>query len=336
MTDSRSHSNSRSQASLHALVTGGSGFVGSHLVDSLLDSGYRVTVLDTFGSGRSANLAYHDNTAALTVYEHDVRDSFPCIGPVEYVYHLASRASPVDFKEYAAEIAMTNTTGTVNALDYALKHDARVLIASTSEVYGDPNQHPQPEEYNGDVNPRGPRAPYDESKRLSEALGMAYVRKHDLDVRTARIFNTYGPRMRPDDGRVVPTFVLQALEGRDLTVHGDGSQTRSLCYVTDLIRGLRSLAETDGLQGEVMNLGSTYEITIRTLAKMVLDHVNTDSELTFTPRRVDDPDVRCPDITRATDGLDWEPVVSLHDGLRKTINYFHDESRRPEALRHGR
>lgn len=307
----------------HAVVTGGAGFVGSHLVDSLLDDGFRVTSLDNFGSGRPANLAHLDADRFDSV-DHDVREPFPDSGDVAYVFHLASRASPKDFASHAVEIALTNSEGTRNALEYAREHDARLVVASTSEVYGDPEVHPQHEGYNGNVNVRGPRAPYDESKRFSEALAVAYRQQHDVDVRTVRIFNTYGPRMRVDDGRVVPNFLAQALRGDDLTVYGDGSQTRSFCYIDDLIAGIRTVAaaDPDAAAGEVFNLGNTNELSILDLAETVIDVVDTDSGITHEPLPQDDPQVRRPDISKATDAVDWTPRISLRDGLDRTVADF--------------
>lgn len=310
----------------HAVVTGGAGFVGSHLVDSLLDDGFEVTSLDNYGSGRSQNLE-HIESGSFTSIEHDVREPFPDIGDVDYVFHFASRASPKDFESHAIEIALTNSDGTHNALQYGRENDARIVLASTSEVYGDPEVHPQNEEYNGNVNVRGPRAPYDESKRFSEALAVAFQQQYDVDVRTVRIFNTYGPRMRPDDGRVIPNFLSQALRGEDLTVYGDGTQTRSFCYVSDLVGGIRAFADADPeiAAGEVINLGSTEEIEIRTLAQTVLDVLGADSDIVHQSLPEDDPQVRCPDINRAQRVLDWEPTVTLKSGLKRTISYFEDE-----------
>lgn len=310
----------------HAVVTGGAGFLGSHLVDSLLADGLRVTSLDNYGSGRPANLAHVDADGFVAV-DHDVRSSFPDFDEVSHVYHLASRASPDDFGSHSVEIALTNSEGTHNALRCALTHDATAVVASTSEVYGDPEQHPQHESYNGNVNIRGPRATYDESKRFAEALSVAFRRQHNLDVRTVRIFNTYGPRMRPDDGRVIPNFLSQALRGEDLTIYGDGSQTRSFCYVDDLIRGVRAMgdAHADTVAGEVVNLGNTDEITIAELAKVVLEAVETDSKVVYEPLPADDPQVRRPDIGRAGDLLEWVPTVSLTAGLKRTVPYFREE-----------
>jgi len=310
----------------HAVVTGGAGFLGSHLVDDLLADDYRVTVLDNYGSGRPENLD-HVQADRISIESHDVRDPCPEFDDVDIVYHRASRASPDDFFSYAVEIALTNSEGTKNALECAREYDARTLIASTSEVYGNPEEHPQPETYHGNVNIRGPRAPYDESKRFSEALSVAYEQKYGMDVRTVRIFNTYGPRMRPDDGRVVPNFLSQALHGDDLTMYGDGSQTRSFCYVSDLIDGIRRFADAPGgvAAGNVVNLGSTDEVSISELAEIVLDVVDTESELVYEDLPEDDPEVRRPEISRARAMIDWEPTVSLRTGLKKTIPYFEEQ-----------
>ncbi|WP_187367432.1 GDP-mannose 4,6-dehydratase [Haloferax sp. KTX1] len=307
----------------HAVVTGGAGFLGSHLVDSLLEDRYRVTVLDNYGSGRPENLS-HVESSQLTVQKHDVRDTFPEFDDVDIVYHMASRASPDDFASHAVEIAMTNSLGTKHALECAREHNACALIASTSEVYGNPEEHPQSETYNGNVNIRGPRAPYDESKRFSEALAVAYGQRYSMDIRTVRIFNTYGPRMDPHDGRVIPNFLSQAIRGDDLTIYGDGSQTRSFCYVTDLIKGIRGFADasTSVASGEVINIGNTHEITIEQLAETILDNVDTDSDMTYQPLPEDDPEIRKPDITKAKQMLSWRPKVSLVEGLKNTIDEF--------------
>lgn len=310
----------------HAVVTGGAGFVGSHLIDSLLADGFCVTSIDNFGSGRPANFSHIDSDR-FTSIEHDVREPFPEMDAVDYVFHFASRASPKDFESHAVEIALTNSEGTHNALSCALDHDACVTLASTSEIYGDPEEHPQHEEYNGNVNVRGPRAPYDESKRFSEALGVAYQQQYEIDIRTVRIFNTYGPRMRPDDGRVIPNFLSQALRGDDLTVYGDGTQTRSFCYIDDLVRGIRAVAAaaSSAVSGEVINLGGTNEIEIRELADVVIDTINPDCEITYQDLPVDDPQLRRPDISRAKELLDWNHSVSLETGIEKTVPYFETE-----------
>ncbi|UWG48124.1 Nucleoside-diphosphate-sugar epimerase [Halanaeroarchaeum sp. HSR-CO] len=310
----------------HAVVTGGAGFVGSHLVDSLLDDDFEVTSLDNFGSGRPENLE-HIKSDRFNSVEHDVRNPFPDLDDADYVFHFSSRASPKDFESHAVEIALANSEGTHNALEFARKHDARTILASTSEIYGDPEVHPQNEEYNGNVNLRGPRSPYDESKRFSEALAVAYQEQYDLDIRTVRIFNTYGPRMRPDDGRVIPNFLSQALNREPLTVYGDGTQTRSFCYVSDLLDGIRPFAraEKETAAGEVINLGSTEEIKILTLAETIIDVLDADSDIVFRDLPEDDPKVRRPDISRAKQLLSWEPNVSLESGIKRTLPYFENE-----------
>lgn len=304
-----------------SLVAGGAGFLGSHLCESLLDDGHQVYCLDNESSGQSKNLESFRDRDQFSYINGDVCD-LPDLPSVDEVYHLASRASPKDFKEHPIEIARSNTEGTRNLLEYCVDCGARMLYASTSEVYGDPEEHPQTENYNGNVNIRGPRSCYDESKRFGETLVVAYERKYDIDVRTARIFNTYGPRMRKDDGRVVPTFIRQALNGEDLTVYGDGTQTRSFCFVKDEIRGLRRLMETDGLNGEVVNIGSDNEVTILELAKVILSAIESSSEITHEPLPKDDPERRQPDITRANTLLDWWPKAKLEEGIDQTIQYF--------------
>ncbi|WP_193310278.1 UDP-glucuronic acid decarboxylase family protein [Halorubrum halophilum] len=307
-----------------ALVAGGGGFVGSHLCDSLLNDDYDVLCIDNFGSGRPRNVEHLLDHPRFTLQEADIRQP-SALPPVDEIYHLASRASPKDFTDFPVRIALTNTEGTRNLLDHAVASDAKMLFASTSEVYGDPEVHPQPESYTGNVNIRGPRGCYDESKRFGETLTVAYEREYDLDVRTARIFNTYGPRMDPDDGRVIPNFLSQALGDRDLTVYGDGSQTRSFCYVDDMVRGLRALMEARGLQGEVVNLGSDDEITIQELADAVIDVADTDSEIVYRSLPEDDPQRRRPHLGKAREELSYEPSVSLQKGLKRTLDHFSEE-----------
>ncbi len=300
------------------LVTGGAGFLGSHLCERLLSEGTEVICLDDVSSGQRENVAAFADDENFTFLEQDVRlpDSLP---PVDQIYHLASRASPDDFTEFPVDIALSNTQGTRRLLDHARACDARMVYASTSEVYGDPEVHPQPETYSGNVNIRGVRGCYDESKRFGETLTVAYRRRYDLDVRTARIFNTYGPRMRPDDGRVVPTFVTQALRGDSLTVYGDGEQTRSFCYVDDLIRGLRALMDASDPEYSVYNLGNENERTILELAETVLKLVETSSEVVHEPLPEDDPSRRCPTLERAREDLGYQPEYSLEGGLERTI-----------------
>lgn len=303
------------------LITGAAGFLGSHLIESLLDDGHRVIGIDNLSSGRRKNISHLFDNELFELLEQDVRlpTSLP---PVDHVIHLASRASPADFTEYPVEIALSNTQGTRRLLDHARACDARFLYASTSEVYGDPEVHPQPETYNGNVNIRGQRGCYDESKRFGETLVESYIRRYNIDARTVRIFNTYGPRMRPNDGRVVPTFITQALNDENLTVYGDGSQTRSFCYVDDLIRGIRTVIEADETNYNVYNIGNENEKTIEELANNIIGLTETNSEIVYRPLPEDDPSRRRPDISRVRSELEWEPKTSLEVGLSKTIKYF--------------
>jgi dTDP-glucose 4,6-dehydratase len=302
------------------LVTGAAGFLGSHLCDQLLEQGYTVIGVDNRVSGKMENLdeaLYHDE---FSFHEHDVTEFTYVSGELDWVLHLASLASPVFYRERPIKTLKVGALGTHKTLGLAKEKDANYLFTSTSEVYGDPEVNPQPEDYRGNVDPYGPRSCYDESKRYGESLVRAYRDEHDIDVRIARIFNTYGPRMRLDDGRVIPTFVQQALTGEDLTVHGDGEQTRSFCYVSDLIDGLLALMAAD--VETPVNLGSPDERTIRELADVILDLTESDSDVTHEPRPAQDPQVRRPDLTKARAELAWEPEVSLRPGLRRTISYF--------------
>jgi nucleoside-diphosphate-sugar epimerase len=313
---------------MRALVTGGAGMIGSHLVDALLARGDRVVVVDNLLTGRRRNLDHLATNPALTVVEADVcaaGNPLLRVGPVDQVYHLASPASPVDFARYPLETLLASAEGTRHALDAARRWGAVLLLASTSEVYGDPEEHPQAETYRGNVNPLGPRSCYDEGKRFAESLAMAYWRVHGVDVRIARLFNTYGPRSRPDDGRVVPTFCVQALTGEPLTIFGSGRQTRSLCYVSDTVRGLLALADAPGLAGEVVNLGCPEERTVLEIAEIVAAAAGGSCRLERQPLPVDDPTRRCPDITKARRLLGWEPEVDLETGLELTLAYFRDE-----------
>lgn len=306
-----------------ALVAGGAGFIGSHLCESLLDDGYEVICIDNFGSGSARNVEHILDNPRFKLQEEDIRQPLT-LQPVDEIYHFASRASPKDFTEFPVRIALTNTKGTRNLLDHAVACDAKMLFASTSEVYGDPEVHPQPESYTGNVNIRGPRGCYDESKRFGETLTVAYEREYNLDVRTARIFNTYGPRMRPDDGRVIPNFLTQALDGRDLTIYGDGSQTRTFCYIDDMVAGLRSLMDAEGVQGDVVNLGNDTEVTIKELAETVRSICDRESGITYESLPEDDPSRRRPDLSKAKRILNLEPTVNLEEGLKKSIEYFKD------------
>ncbi len=303
------------------LVAGGAGFLGSHLCERLVNQGYEVFCLDDFSSGQGQNISSLKGHSCFNIINQDVRMPNP-LPNVDRIFHLASRASPSDFTEYPVQIALANTQGTKRLLDHARACNARFVFASTSEVYGDPKVNPQPETYNGNVNIRGVRGCYDESKRFGETLTVSYQRKYDIDARTVRVFNTYGPKMRPDDGRVVPTFVAQALRNQDLTVYGDGNQTRSFCYVDDLIDGLTKLMDIDDPKYNVYNMGRENERTINELAHEILNRIDTNSEIVYQELPEDDPTQRRPDIERARTDLDWEPVVPLSEGLSKTISYF--------------
>jgi nucleoside-diphosphate-sugar epimerase len=308
-----------------SLVTGGSGFIGSHLCEYLLNKGERVIAVDNLGSGRMANLDNIINNDRFTFIRQDIREPLRVDGEINYVYNLASRASPVDFFTQAVEIMMTNSLGTYNVINLALEKKARFLEASTSETYGDPEMSPQPETYWGNVNPIGPRSCYDESKRFSEALTMANLRYHGLDGRIIRIFNTYGPRMRPDDGRVVPNFTIQALSGQPMTVYGEGRQTRSFCFVSDLVRGIY-LAMNKDVKGEVINLGNPTEMTVLEFAQKIKAMTGSKSEIVFKPLPENDPLQRRPDIGKAKRLLGWAPEVTLDDGLLRTIEYFKEHT----------
>lgn len=301
-------------------ITGGAGFIGSHLCKELLIGGHEVIVLDNLVSGRKENLEpiYYDDR--FTFYEHDVTEYIHISGDLDWVIHLASLASPVFYQNHPIKTLKVGALGTHKTLGLAKEKDAKYLFASTSEVYGDPEVNPQPEDYRGNVDPYGPRACYDESKRYGESLLRAYRDEHSMDVRVARIFNTYGPHMRIDDGRVIPNFIRQALNGEDLTVYGDGQQTRSFCYVSDLILGLRRLLETD-VQTPV-NLGNPDERTILDVAELIIERTGSDSEITHEPLPPQDPQVRRPDISKARAVLDWEPTIGLEEGLDHSIEYF--------------
>ena len=305
---------------MRVLVTGAAGFLGSHLVDRFLGLGYRVIGMDNQLTGNPANLAHVANHPNFEFTRQDVTTFLEVEGQLDGVLHFASPASPVDYLELPIQTLKVGALGTHKALGLAMAKQARFLLASTSEVYGDPLVHPQPESYWGNVNPVGPRGVYDEAKRFAEALTMAYHRYHKLDTRIVRIFNTYGPRMRPNDGRVVSNFIVQALRGDPLTIYGDGSQTRSFCYVDDLIEGIARLFERG--TADPTNLGNPHEFTVRQLAERVLALTGSKSQIVERPLPVDDPQVRQPDITRAREMLEWEPQVALDDGLRRTIEYF--------------
>lgn len=307
----------------HVFVLGGAGFIGSHMCEQLLDDGHRVTCVDSLLTGSVDNVAPLSRHPEFRFVEHDVTrplSQWPDLPAPDSVLHLASPASPPDYLRLPLETLRVGAVGTANALELATRHGARFLLASTSEVYGDPLEHPQRESYWGNVNPIGPRSVYDEAKRYAEALTLAYHREHGTDVAVARIFNTYGPRMRVDDGRMIPNFITQALTNAPLTVAGTGTQTRSVCYVDDTVSGLLALWRS-GLTGPV-NIGNPHELTVRHLAEEVRAVTGSDSTVTFVPGAVDDPRRRCPDITLARTALGWEPETGLHDGLRRTIAWF--------------
>jgi len=299
------------------VVTGGAGFVGSHLCDALLEKGYRVICIDNLDTGSLQNIQ-HIDVPEFTFMNQDITEEVHVEGEVDFVYHLASPASPIDYARLPLHTLKVGAQGTWHMLGVAKFKRARFLLASTSEVYGDPQVHPQEESYWGHVNPIGPRGVYDEAKRYAEALTMAYLRQQGVDTSIVRIFNTYGSRMRAHDGRAIPTFLRQALQSQPLTVFGDGSQTRSFCFVDDLTRGLISLAES----GEHLpvNIGNPDEYTLLQLANAVIEASGSDSKIVFEPLPTDDPQVRQPNIDRAREILGWEPTVSLNDGLRKTID----------------
>ena len=305
---------------MRLLVCGGAGFLGSHFCSRLLDDGHQVVCFDSLLTGNFANISNLTSNDRFSFEEVDVTRHINLDGDIDWVVNLASPASPVDYLEHPIHTLKVGALGTLNGLGLAKHKGAGFFLASTSEVYGDPLEHPQKESYRGNVDPIGPRGVYDEAKRYAEAMVYAYHRTHGIRVRVARIFNTYGPKMRRHDGRAIPTFIGQALKGEPLTVHGDGTQTRSLCYVDDLIEGFSRMLSVDDVVAPV-NLGNPYEIAVLDLAKIIVDEVGSDSEIVFTDRPVDDPEVRCPDISRAKELLGWAPEVALEDGLSMTIEW---------------
>jgi dTDP-glucose 4,6-dehydratase len=305
------------------LITGGAGFLGSHLCDYFLEHGYRVVCVDNLITGRLANIEHLSSNRLFKFIEQDVCEGLKIRGRVDFVLHFASLASPVDYAEHPIETLKVGSLGTLNALELAHRKRAKFMMASTSEVYGDPLQNPQKEEYWGNVNPVGPRSMYDESKRFAEALTMAYHRKLGVNTRIVRIFNTYGPRMKSDDGRIVPNLITQALTGRPMTIYGDGKQTRSFCYVSDLISGIYKLMEAN--YHEPVNLGNPNEMNMLELARVVRGITGTEGKLVFKPMPGDDPKRRRPDISKAQTILGWSPKISLQQGLTETIRWFSDE-----------
>lgn len=308
---------------MRVVITGAAGFLASHLTDRFLANGDAVVGIDNFLTGRPANLAHLKDNPKFEFIEHDVSTPFDVDGPVDGVLHFASAASPPDYQEYPIETLLVGSEGTRYGLELAKRKGARFFLASTSEVYGDPQVHPQPETYWGYVNSIGPRSMYDEAKRFAEAMVMAYHRTHGVDTRIVRIFNTYGPRMRPEDGRVVSNFLVQALQGKPLTMYGDGSQTRSFCYVSDEVEGIFRLFNSD--RTLPTNIGNPVEFTMLELAEQVLAVTGSTSKIEFLPLPGDDPKVRQPDITVARSVLGWEPKVPLREGLEKSLPYFRSE-----------
>jgi len=305
---------------MRVLITGGAGFIGSHLCDYLLEKGYEVICMDNLLTGRIENITHLLGNRNFEFVNYDITNYIFIDGPLDWILHFASPASPNDYLEYPIQTLKVGSLGTHKTLGLAKAKKAAFLLASTSEVYGDPLIHPQGEDYWGNVNPVGPRGVYDEAKRFAEAITYAYHRYHKIDIRIARIFNTFGPRMRADDGRVVPTFINQVLKREPITIYGDGNQTRSFCYISDLVEGIYRFVQTD--KERLINLGSHNEMTVLDFAKLIMKLMNVDCEIVYKKLPVDDPHIRQPDISLAKKTLNWEPEVSLEDGLKKTIEYF--------------
>ncbi len=303
-----------------SVITGGAGFLGSHLADYLLAKGHQVVALDNLITGNVANIEHLAGNKRFKFIEHDVTEYIYLPGKVDYIFHFASPASPIDYLELPIQTLKVGALGTHKTLGLARAKKARFFLASTSEVYGDPLEHPQSETYWGNVNPIGPRGVYDEAKRFAEAMTMAYHRYHGVETRIIRIFNTYGPRMRPNDGRVVPTFIVQALKGEPITVFGEGQQTRSFCYVADLIEGIYRLMMSDC--ADPVNIGNPREMSVLQFAEEIIRLCNSSSEIVYKPLPEDDPKIRQPNISKARETLDWEPTMALEPGLEKTIAYF--------------
>lgn len=307
---------------MKVLITGAAGFIGSHLCEKFLDEGFEVIGIDNFITGSPDNISHLFENPNFKFIKYDVTNFIYIQGKVDIILHFASPASPKDYFKHPIHTMKVDSIGTLHTLGLAKEKKSRYVLASTSEVYGDPEVHPQPETYWGNVNPIGPRSVYDEAKRFAEALSMAYFREHKVDVRIVRIFNTYGERMRKDDGRVIPSFITSCLRGEKIKIYGDGTQTRSFCYVADLVEGIFKIATTDGIEGEVFNIGNPEEYTILELAKIIKELTGSNSEIEFLTPLEDDPKKRRPDITKIKEKLKWEPKTPLKEGLRRTIKWF--------------
>jgi len=308
-----------------AVVTGGAGFIGSHLCEALIKENFKVICIDNLGTGKLSNLKSILNNKNFKFIKKDVREKIKIKEKIDFIFHLASYASPPYYQKYAIDTLMTNSFGTYNILELARQKRAKFLLASTSEVYGDPKIHPQKEEYWGNVNPVGIRSCYDEAKRFAEALTMEYSRKFNLNIRIIRIFNTYGPRLQKDDGRVISNFIYQALNNLPVTIYGDGTQTRSFCYVSDMIDGILKAMFVKNTRNQIINLGSLYEFTIKEAAMLIKKMLNSKSKIIYKPIPKDDPTRRRPDITKARKLLNWQPRIKLEQGLLKTIDWFKNE-----------
>ena len=305
------------------LVTGGAGFIGSHLCDRLIKDGYSVVCVDNLITGSEQNISHLLSNENFKFHKLDIVWEWLDFGRIDYIFHLASPASPVDYQKYPEETATVNSMGTIGMLKQAVTHNARFLLASTSEVYGDPKENPQKEIYWGHVNSFGPRSCYDEGKRFAEAITYVYLHKYNLDARVVRIFNTYGPRMQKDDGRVVSNFINWAITNQDIKIDGDGSQTRSFCFVSDLVEGLVKAMFSDSTKGEVLNLGNPEEYSMHDFANRIIELTNSESRIVFSDKfRQDDPMQRCPDIGKAERILNWKPTVTVDEGLRLAIDYY--------------
>jgi len=304
------------------LVTGGAGFIGSHLCDYLIQKNYKVICVDNLLTGSEKNIKHLENNVNFKFIKADIVLDMPDLGKIDYIFHLASPASPIDYQNHSEETLLTNSVGTLNLLNLVKRTKAKILIVSTSEIYGDPKEHPQKETYWGNANSFGPRACYDESKRFSEAATYVYLQKYDLDARIVRIFNTYGPKMQKDDGRVISNFINQAISNSPITIYGDGNQTRSFCFVSDMVEGIYQAMFSEGTKGEVFNLGNPEEYSVSDLAQKIKTMAGSSSEIVYKPLPPDDPKQRQPDITKAKNVLGWKPKVSVDAGLQKTIEYY--------------